>query len=163
MAELNILPTFLVVEKEGYDINALIDNGYKLFPSTTLSKCPEAANDMVDAGKALAYELPVACGFHVFRATEAVLRRYWDHITNGQPKPKSNTIGKYATELEKGGFGNKKIWEALKQLASLHRNPVVHPEAILTVEEAIATLGIARSVMGAMLRDMPDIQPATAT
>jgi hypothetical protein len=163
MAELNILPTFLVAEKEGYDINALIDNGYKLFPPTTLSKCPEAENDMVAAGKALAFELPVACGFHVFRATEAVLTRYWNYVSGGQSPKGSKTIGNYATQLEKGNLGDKKIWEALKQLSKLHRNPVIHPEVVLTVEEAIETLGIARSVMGAMVRVLPDIPPATGS
>ena len=57
MAELNILPSFLAVEKEGYDINALIDNGHKLFPTSILNKCPEARWDMSEAGKALAFEL----------------------------------------------------------------------------------------------------------
>ena len=38
-----------------------------------------------------------------------------------------------------------------------------HPEVILTVEEAIETLGISRSVIGAMLRTLPDVPPTTST
>ena len=162
MAELNILPSFLAIEKEGYDINALIDEGHKLFPPSTRNKCPEANWDMQEAGKALAFELATACGFHVFRVTEAVLKRYWEHISKGQKHPNSPGIGTYARELKEKNLGDEKIWEALSQLAKLHRNPLIHPEAILTVEEAIETLGIARSAMGAMLRVLPDIAPTTA-
>ena len=156
-AELSVLPSFLVMGKESYDTNTLIDGGYKLFPPATLQKCPEAAIDMSEAGKALAFELATACGFHVFRVTEAVLKRYWDHVSDGKERPKLETIGSYVLELEKKKLGDEKIREALKQLASLHRNPIIHPQVILTVEEAIGTLGIARSVIGAMLREMPDV------
>ena len=161
LAELNILPSFLVIEKEGYDVNILIDNGWKLFPPLTLGKCPEARWDMNEAGKALAFELATACGFHVFRVIEAVLKRYWDHVSGGKARPNLETIGNYVKELEKHNLGEKKIWETLRQLANLHRNPLIHPEVILTVEEAIETLGIARSAIGAMLRVMPEIQPPT--
>ena len=154
-SELSVLPSFLVTGKEGYDVNTLIDEGQKLFPASTLSKCPEAGKDMREAGKALAFELATSCGFHVFRVTESVLKRYWDHVSGGQDRPDLQTIGSYAKELESKKLGDKKIWETLKQLASLHRNPLIHPEAILTVEEAIDTLGIARSVIAAMLRVMP--------
>lgn len=162
LSELSVLPSFLVMGKEGYDTNTLIDEGYKLFPSAALTKCPEAEMDMKEAGKALAFELATACGFHIFRATEAVLKCYWDHISGGQARPKLETIGSYATELENNKLGDQKIWETLKQLATLHRNPVIHPRAVLTVEEAIDILGIARSVMSAMLRVMPDILPTTS-
>ena len=161
MAELNILPSFLAFGKEGYDINVLIDDGRKLFPPSTLSKCPEANFDMQEAGKALAFELATACGFHIFRVTEAVLKRYWEHISGGQEHPSSPGIGAYARELKNKNLGDEKIWEALSQLAKLYRNPLIHPDAILTVEEAIETLGIARSAMGAMLRMLPDIEPTT--
>ena len=162
MAELDILPTFLVVEKEGYDINVLIESGSKLFPSSTIVKCPEAEMDMNQASKALAFELATACGFHIFRVTEAVLKRYWDCVSKDTKRPKLQTIANYAKELESNKFGGEKIWATLKQFASLHRNPLIHPEVILTVEEAIETLGIARSALGAMLRVMPDV-PLTTT
>ena len=161
MAELGILPAFLVTEKEGYDVNVLIDAGHKLFPSSTLAKCPEAGWDMSEAGKALAFELATACGFHVFRVTEAVLRRYWPKVSEDAAPPIGRTIGGFAKELEKKKLGEARIWETLKQLAELHRNPLVHPDVVLSVEDAIKTLGVARSAMGAMLQVLPDVAPTT--
>ena len=162
LAELGVLPLFLVTGKAGYDTNAIINEGYKLFPASTKSKCPEAEQDMMEAGKALAFELATACAFHVFRVTEAVLKRYWRQVSDDKTQPRLKTIGSYAKELEKQHLGDKNVWEALKQLANLHRNPLIHPEVILTVEEAIVTLGIAVSVIGAMLSVIPDDPETTA-
>ena len=163
LSELSTLPSFLVVAKESYDVNLLIDEGTKLFPASLLKKAPEAVPDAMETGKALAFELGTACGFHVFRVTEAVLKRYWDDVSSGAKHPNLQTIGSYAAEMEKKNYGDKKVIESLKQLARLHRNPLIHPEVILNVDEAIETLGIARSVIGAMLRVLPDVPPTTTS
>jgi len=47
-------------------------------------------------------------------------------------------------------------------MTRLHRNPLVHPEAILTVEEAIGIIGIARSVIGSILVVLPDVPPTNS-
>jgi hypothetical protein len=162
MSELSTLPTFLVQEKEGYDINRLIDDGAKLFPPSLLSKVPEARADAMEAGKALAFELATSCGFHIFRVTESVLKKYWNHVSSNAKHPFPKTIGKYVEGMEKGKFGDAKVVESLKQLAKLHRNPIAHPEIILSVEEAIDTVCIARSVVGAMLKVIPDAPLTTS-
>ena len=43
----------------------------------------------------------------------------------------------------------------------LHRNPLIHPEVILTVEEAIGIIGMARGVIAMMLQAMPDVPTTT--
>jgi hypothetical protein len=162
MSELSTLPAFLVSTKESYDLNTLIDDGLRLFPPTLIGKVPEARHDVIEAGRALAFELSTACGFHTFRVIESVLKRYWDEVST-LPRPKLETMGSFAVELEKGKHGDQKIWETLKQIAKLHRNPLIHPEVILEVEEAIEILGMARSAIGAMLRRIPDLPVTTST
>lgn len=163
LSELSALPLFLVSEREGYDINLLIEEGTRLFPPTLAKKAPEAIRDAMEVGKAIAFELPTAAGFHIFRVVEAVLKRYWDHVTSKIDRPKVETIGNFAAEMERLKFGDAKILESLKQLGKLHRNPLIHPEIILDVGEELETLGISRSVVGAMLRVLPDIPTTTAT
>lgn len=160
-AEIGAIPLFLVKPKGGFDLSALLFSGHKLFPDEMIPKVPDSERDAQEAAKALAFELGTACGFHVFRVTETVLKRYWDIVTQNKNRPKPQTIGKFAEELASGKFGAEKIWETLRQLAKLHRNPIAHPEVILTVEEAIQTLGIARSVIGQMLLAMPVAPPTT--
>jgi hypothetical protein len=37
----------------------------------------------------VAFELGTSAGFHVLSAAESVLRRYWDHVSNGKPRQSS--------------------------------------------------------------------------
>lgn len=160
-SELGTLPSFLVLPKGSHDVGVLTEQGEALFPTETASKVPDTLTDMREAGKALAYELPTSCGFHTFRVLEAVLKKYWDHITGGKNLPTPKTIGKIAGELDKGKLGDPRVWETLSQIAKLHRNPIAHPEYILTSEEAIGTIGIAYSAIAAMISVMPDTPPTT--
>jgi len=141
---------------------SLLMAGEALFPIDLGIKVPEAIVDAREAAKALAYEVPTACGFHVFRVAESVLRKYYAHVTSGAPAPKVRNISVYLKAIKQTNKGDDKILAALKQMNDLHRNPLIHPEVILTPEEAIATLGIARSVITAMLAVLP-VQPPTTT
>ena len=61
------------------------------------------------------------------------------------------------------GCGDEIILSTLEQMAKLHRNPLIHPEAVLTMDEAISTIGIARSAVTAMLQVLPILAPTTGT
>jgi len=165
LSEISTLPVFLVQPKDNYDVSLLIERGAGLFPPTLLKKAPEKAPetafDAGEVGKALAFQLPTACGFHTFRVLESVLKRYWDVSTSGDPRPEPATIGKIAADLENKKKGDVKVTESLKQFAKLHRNPTTHSDVALTDEEAIGTLGIARSIIAAMLKALPDAPPPT--
>jgi hypothetical protein len=119
--------------------------------------------DVSQAGKALAYGLPTAVGFHLFRATESVLRRYHSHVTGGKAPPKIRSIVIYVRSIRAANCGDEKILTTLDQMAKLHRNPLIHPKAVLTMNEGIATLGIARSAVTAMLDTMPILAPTTTS
>jgi hypothetical protein len=118
ISEVSTLPSFLVMEKEGYDINLLIGDGKKLFPGTLPAKAPEAIRDALEVGKAIAFELPTAAGFHIFRVVEAVLKRYWDQVSSQKDRPRLETIGTYASALEDNTFGDPKVWSRLSSLAN---------------------------------------------
>lgn len=162
LAELGSLDAYFVTQKGPYDSMALLAYGEALFPADLPKKVPEAIFDCRQAGQCLAYEVPTAAGFHAFRATESVLRKYYAHETNGSAPPKVRSIGVYVTAMEIAKKGDPKVLAVLKQLASLHRNPLIHPETVLTSDEAIAIFGIARSAMTAMLAALP-VQPPTTT
>jgi hypothetical protein len=83
-ADLSVLHSYFVTQKGGYDTLSLLAFGEYLFPPELVSKVPEAIFDGREAGKCLAYEMPTACGFHVFRAMESVLRKYYASVTGGK-------------------------------------------------------------------------------
>jgi hypothetical protein len=162
-AELGILNCYFVTQKGGYDMLSLLAWGENLFPTDLYSKVPEAQFDVREAGRCLAYELPTASAFHVFRATESILRRYYDHISNKATPPKVRSIGVYVAAMRRANIGNPKVTSSLSQMANLHRNPLIHPEAAISVDEAISIYGIARSAASAMLAELPVATSTTLT
>jgi hypothetical protein len=159
LADLGVLEAYFVVQQGGFNTHTLVRNGEQFFPSDLPLKVPEAVFDMREAAKCIAYAVPTAAGFHIFRVLEAVLRRYYTLIT-GEEAPESRNIGVYLNLLKQKEKGNPVIHSCLKQITDLHRNPLIHPEAVLTLEEALATHGIVRSVLTTMLAEMP-IPPQT--
>jgi hypothetical protein len=161
-AELATVPIFLITHKGPFDVDRLIENGTELFPSNLLSKVPEAEIEALEIGKCLAFERSTACGFHTFRLLEAALRRYWDAVTNGQPRPDNQTLGVMTSQLFDKQLGDTKVLEALKQITKLHRNPIAHPEVVLSLEEARAIIGMSHSVLAHMLMVLPDVPQTTS-
>lgn len=98
--ELQRLHTYMVEPVAAYSFDRLIGAADTVFPKgLRTSFIPEQAlTDFRSAGRCLAFDLPTACGFHVFRATDAMLRTYCDHF-NTQPKGQGRDWGKYITAL----------------------------------------------------------------
>lgn len=156
-AELQFSDLYLVTRKGGFDTTELAERGESIFPSNLPTKVPEAILDARQAARCLAFELPTAAGFHLHRANEAVLHRYYDVVTNGQQRPANRSIGSYIHELNKKNAGDAKVIAGLQSIKDLHRNPLIHPEESLdSVEEAIALHGAIQSVMVHMLKVIPD-------
>lgn len=161
LAELGTFPAYFVSQKGSHDTLTLLENPSRMFPDDLAKKVPEAMFDVAEAGKALCYETPTACGFHLFRATESVLRRYYTHATGGKPQPKIRNIAVYVNAMKQQKAGDDKVLSVVAQLSSLHRNPLIHPDVILTMDEAIAILGMARSAITHMISQLPDQPPTT--
>jgi hypothetical protein len=152
-AELPELDLYLVTKKGGYDTSALIDQGEVFFPSELAAKVPEAIPDIKQGMRCVAFELPTAAGYHLHRANEAVLRRYWDVVTNKAKPPPGGGAGQYLNELEGKKLGDPKLIASLKDLVKWHRNPLAHPDQSLeNVNEAIALQGSIHTVIVHMLK-----------
>lgn len=162
-AELALMPLYVVLPKAGFDTAVLIDAGGRCFPDEIWTKVPDAIPDLMQGTRSIAFELFTAAGFHLHRANEAVLRRYWDAVTNGATRPASRNMGDYLAEMNKRGVGDVKVMAALKDLKDLHRNPLIHPEHSLeTADEAIALMNGVHTVLVYMLKEIPVVAPAPA-
>jgi hypothetical protein len=162
-AELALVPLYVVTPKAGFDTAVLIESGATCFPTEIWSKAPEALADLQQATKCIAFELFTAAGFHLHRANEAVLRRYWDAVTKGAPRPVSRNMGDYLNELSKQNAGDARVRAALKDLKDLHRNPLIHPEKTLgNVDDAVALMNGVHTTILNMLKEMPVIAAVPA-
>jgi hypothetical protein len=150
------MDTYLIMRKGAFDTSALILAGLSFMPSDLAIKAPVAVNDVNEAMRCLAYEVFTAVGFHIHRANEAVLHRYWDTVTGGKERPEHRDIGTYLRELDKLKVGDPRVKTALRDLKDLHRNPLIHPDQSLeSADEAIDLLSAVRAVVGQMLKEIP--------
>jgi len=79
----------------------LVEDETVFFSDSLSLKVPSAIDDLKQAMRCIAFELPTAAGFHLHRANESVLRCYWDSVTGGKARPKNGNMGIYLHELRK--------------------------------------------------------------
>lgn len=156
IAEFGLMPIFLITPKKGYDLSTLIYAGQALFPPDLQAKVPQASLDIAKGTQCIAFEMWTAAAFHFHRATESVLRKYWESVLPGRQHPGNKTIGDYLRALAKSRKGSPKLKSALRDLKDLDRNPVLHPEYSLSnIEETDALMGMVRNAIVQMLTKIP--------
>lgn len=137
IAELQTFAAYQVSQKGIYSTADLVDRAENVFAEDVRSLIGQTARDDVNqAGRCLALDLPTASGFHIMRATETVLKAYGKQF---QTKPKTRNWHSYITAL-KATNASPKALAVLDQIRDLHRNPTLHPEVVLSSEEATQTV-----------------------
>lgn len=157
-AELTSQVLYLVQPKGVYDVVALVENGSQLFPQSVHLKAPEAAKDIIDGARSMAFELWTAAAFHFHRANEAVLRRYYDDCVGSNQRPEPCTMGTMLRKMEQKSVGDDQIIIALRSITKFHRNPNSHPGHFVDdAEQAFSLVAAIRAAMGYMLDRLPQI------
>jgi hypothetical protein len=159
-AELNNASLYLVEQIGGYQTRSLINNADVVFPKTVRDKLAEdALTDIRAAGRSLAFELPTAAGFHICRAIETTLLQYFVELKIDLPEYKN--LGRYIEALEKGGKAkgvDAKVLATLDQFRDLHRNPIMHPDVHLRMDEAQILFALAQSAISGIVLDITKIK-----
>lgn len=159
-AELALYPVYVVKQKGGFDTAVLVERGWKCFPASIWVKAPSAIPDLKEGAKCLAFEVYTAAAFHLHRANESILRRYWDKVTSSTPHPSTPNIGVYLREMDRLGVGDSITKSALRDLKDQHRNPLIHPDhSIKDADEAIALMNGVHNSVTRMLIEIPEIEP----
>lgn len=159
-AQLQTSALYYVPTKGGFDTAALTDGGVALFPSDLHSKVPAAVPDVVAGARCLAFDLHTAAGFHLHRANEATLRTYFDVVAGKENRPKTRNMGDYLKKMEGLGVGDARVIDVLRSLKDLHRNPLMHPEDVIsTLDEALSLYAAVRAAIGYMLDRIPPQPP----
>lgn len=152
--ELAIQAVYYVMPKRAYDTSRLVANGASAFSEQVQQWLnDEETYDIVQAGRCIAFETPTAAGFHLIRAAESVIRRYFAAVVGRLPSAKMRSWGVYVGKLRDCG-ADPKVVAAIEQVKDFHRNLVMHPEDQLSDEEAVSLLGIVESLISAIYRDM---------
>jgi len=155
-ADFGVRDTFIVSRKRAYSTTLLVENGENMLSDMAFARFPGLHKDMHDAGRCVGFELPTAAAFHLFRAVESAVHQYGVFIRKKpfEEREKRGGIGSYANLLKERVLAvDPRIIGVVEHIASLYRNPTMHPEMHISNEEIIGTLNIAVSVIDLVALD----------
>jgi hypothetical protein len=141
------LNLFAVSQKGTHSILGLLERAHENLSADIRSRLsPEAINDITLAGRCLAFECHTAVGFHILRAVETLMRAYHQKLTGSTVALKNRNWGVYIKALNDRG-ADRKVTGYLEHIKDHYRNPIVHPEAVLTADEAFSLLNACLSAI----------------
>lgn len=142
--------SYIVEQLRGFSMSILVSEADRnLSEATTKVVGSEAARDIKEAGRCLAFELPTAAGIHMVRAFDKVLRKFYRGATGKDAGRRD--IWHLLDDLKSVPTVDPKVLGVLDQIRNLHRNPLAH-EVFLTMDEAVEIFDIAKSAITAMAR-----------
>jgi len=168
--ELATLSTYSVSKIGAYLTADLISNAEKVFPPSVRDKLSaDIIREIQEAGKCLVFDIPTACGFHMLRATEAVLREYCLALGESEKKGKSKNWGDYiaylyklaeSTVIDKEKVNHiKMVLALLQQVKDQDRNLIMHPEVILSADDSFKLFDTTKTAIMTMSEKLPLHQP----
>jgi hypothetical protein len=128
-------------------------------PDTWKYMSKTARAELKEAGRCLALERYTASGFHLLRCVESIVKEYID-ARQIPLAPGDRNWGKYADALKKDGAAPE-VTSYLDSLRVYDRNPLMHPEKTLNIDEAIELFCLCQTALGRLLRDMERRKCAT--
>lgn len=138
---------FAVTKKGIYELTSLIETASNALPEKVVSRLSDDAKQNINAaGRCLALESPTACGFHIFRAIESLMRDYHFKLTQTVLKPQNRNWGSFIDRLEKQG-ADVKVTGYLRHIKDNYRNPLIHPEDSLSSDEALSLFNACLSAI----------------
>jgi len=155
------LGIFGVTPKGDRDIRILLDDACRKFEPNVLAVMPDLVkDDVIEAGKCLAFERATACAFHVCRATEGLMRAYYKHLTGNDwpppeipPKKPMNKDWKVLVDQLRIKGAPKSIYTRLDEIRD-DRNAYAHPDATVPLDEAPIVYDLCTGVMFYMAKEM---------
>jgi hypothetical protein len=139
----------------------LIENIESCFPEAAwkiISR--EAKREFAESGRALSLERYTASGFHALRGVECVIRQYLVALTGSQPTKRD--WGTYIQTLKSAG-ADPKLLAVLDNIRTLDRNPLMHPEDWLDIDDAIAIFNSSHTAITRLADGITKTQNKSAT
>lgn len=159
--------TYRVEKKGTYNTSGLVDRASDtLAPDVRAFVGQQCLDEYQAAGRCFAFGLHTAAGYHACRATEAVLRRYYQFFIGADDAQKNtwgDLIGPLEKLLEGGGsfrIPDKKTISHLKHMKDFDRNPLSHLRSVLDESGADIVLNYAKVSITVMAQEILKIGEA---
>jgi hypothetical protein len=124
-------------------------------PAKTKAKLSKEALDEIDeSGKCLAFDRGTASAFHILRSLEIVTKDYI--AKTGVPMPPQNGCnwGEYIKVLRDNNKPNE-ISDLLQIIKDNYRNPIMHPEDSVSMDEALGLFNLCQSAIDVICSNIP--------
>ena len=155
--ELERLPIFACEEEKigNLSVDKLLKGASNGYPSKTKDHLTSLCLTEIDeAGRCLVFDRGTAAGFHLLRSVELAIRQYLTAIPSfTMPPLNRQNWGEYLKLLKENGAG-KDVTDHLYNIKDNYRNPLMHPEDTLGVDEAVSLFGVAQSMNEMLIADM---------
>jgi|GEM_PF-3395614 len=127
---------------------SLVEKIEDCFSPDSWSAISDAAKREFDeCGKCLSLERYTGAGFHALRGVECVMRQYIEKLTGKEiEKNRKRDWGFYLKTLADNG-ADAKLIAVLDNIRTLDRNPLMHPEDWLDVDEAVGIFNISHTAI----------------
>ena len=153
--ELSDTPAFIVEEKGNFSVSKLTQGASIGYSTLAISRLTSECKTEVDeAGRCLAFSRPTASGFHILRAVELVVKQLIVSLGLTVPPVQRCNWGEYISILRDGN-APKEITDLLQVLKDNYRNPIMHPEQTLDIDESVGLFSMCQSVIEVLCKKMP--------
>jgi hypothetical protein len=155
-AELNGWDAYFVSQKGAFSTTDLINRAETLLPSESARALLSAVaqEDIRQAGRCLAFSLGTAAAFHITRCTETFIWKYYERAIGYLPPIKMRNWGTYHRNLSACGKADAKVLGWLKQIKDQYRNPVLHPDEVVSPDGALEFINACTSLMMCIAREL---------
>jgi hypothetical protein len=147
------LPLFLVTERRGWDMTLLSEWAEHALPLLAWSSLTNTERaDVRAAGRCLAFEIPTAAVFHMYRLLESFVLKYMPLLGVELREPDRN-LGNYIKILKANGV-SAKITDMLQHLKDEYRNPAIHPGLFFDIDGAASQFAFVQGVTHMIAEDI---------
>ena len=158
-AELQNLSIYLVSQKGTHSTPDLIEHAEIMFsPSIREGLPPTAITDIRLAGRCLVLDNPTASVFHMLRALESVMAVYFECVTSRKIPTRMRNWGVYLKALQKHPDHSPRVVAFLDHIRDAYRNPILHPDVIVSEDDAESLLNVAGSAIRMLVLETKAVQ-----
>jgi hypothetical protein len=138
-----IFSAYTLVEKIE---DAITPNTWKYLSALT-------RREIEECGKCLSIERYTACGFHILRGIESVIREYIAAIPGVTLAQNQRNWGEYVRLLKDNNAAHE-VTSIVEGLRQDDRNPLMHPEKFLDMHQAVGLFCLCLTALDRLVADM---------
>lgn len=153
--EIQKAPIFCLDRIGNLSTDSLLDGAHKGYAPEVVCVLTQACKDEIDeGGRCLAYERATASGFHLLRSVEITVRQYLSSVPGFvMPSLRRQNWGEYIKLLHDHNAERVAV-DTLHNIKENYRNPLMHPEDTLQLNEAISLFAVCQSMIETLVVDM---------